>query len=276
MNGERRRCRMKIKVVFKNIILMLIALVIALVIGDGGRCQAQQAQQPGAQSFPITYGSNGDGLPRRLKVRGTITQVDYAPPRCGELIFPATFEVRLDGGAHDYKRPFVYLVVPCLYQPEGAEQELRGKRVEVTALKQDSKRRPCFYDIKTNSINSGGLPFYCVQREELLNGLTASASTATGPIEFEGTLAEGSTYRAMVECDREQAWRTVQPLRIPFHHAARIEWLNRREFPELLRASGKDCRRRIVFNVVAQETIKVSGQYRWNTTYRCRILRVEG
>ncbi|HEY0386381.1 MAG TPA: hypothetical protein VGC64_10235, partial [Pyrinomonadaceae bacterium] len=78
-----------------------------------------------------------------------------------------------------------------------------------------------------------------------------------------------------IECDREQEWRTVVPLRIPFHHAARIEWVNLREFPELVKAVGKDCRRRIVFSVIAQETFKVAGQYRWDTTYRCRILRVE-
>lgn len=264
---------MKRKVICKK--LGLLPIMLLVIVGGGGRCSAQRSQRIGAQSFPVTYGSKGDGLPRRLKVRGTITRVDYAPPRCGELIFAATFEVRLEDKPRGYNHPSVYLVVPCLYQPEGAEQELAGKRIEVMAVKQSGKREPCFYDIETNEINSDGLPFYCVEREELLKSVTASASRAQGPTEFAGTLAEGSTYGATIECDREQRWRTAKPLQPPFHHAARIEWLNLREFPQLVKAVGKDCRRRIVFRVAAQETVKVAGEYRWNTTYRCRILSVE-
>jgi hypothetical protein len=257
------------KSIFKLSILLLLALVCTIV------STAQPAPPAEAQSFPITYGSKNDGLPRRLKVRGTITQVSYAPPKCGELIFPATFAVKLDGKLEGYRHPFIYLVVPCLYQPEGAEKFL-NRRVEINATKQYEKRQPCFYDIEANHINSKGLPFYCAQREELLQSVTSrQASTTTAPIEFAGTLEQGVTYRALVTCDQQQEWRTVVSLRPPFHHAARIEWLNLRELQPLNRAKGNDCQQRIVFKVVARETNKVAGQYRWNTTYRCRILAVE-
>jgi len=235
-------------------------------------CLAQRATQPDPQSFPIVYGSQTDGLPEKLTARGTISQVNYALPRCGELIFAATFEIKLDGKLSGYDHPFLYLVVPCLYQPEGAEKFL-GQHVEIAATKQNEKRQPCFFDIESNRINSRGVPFYCAEREDLLKAISNSSSSS--PVEFEGWLKEGSTYRALVARDRDEEWRAVVPLRIPFHHAARIEWANLPEFPQLDKAKNDDCQRRIIFKVVARETVKVSGRYRWNTTYQCRIIAVE-
>lgn len=238
-------------------------------------CAGQSALPSERQSFPVTYGNSNDGFPQKLKARGTITRVSYAPPRCGELIFAATFEVKLDGKLSGYDAPFVYLVVPCLYKPEGPERFL-NRRVEINATKQDGKRRPCFFDIETNSVNSKGLPFYCAEREELLKTMTRNTSSAEpGPIEFDGTLEEGITYRALVVCDREQELRTIIPLRIPFHHAARIEWLNLREFPQLRKAKNARCQQQILFKVDSKEIIKVAGQKRWNTTYRCLVLALE-
>lgn len=255
------------KSVFQLSILMLFAVVVSEL------CLAQANRQ----SFPIRYGSKNDGLPRRLKVRGVISRVDYAPPHfCGELVFPTTLEVRLDRKASGYKHPFVYLVVPCLYQPEGALGFL-NQRIEINATKQYARGRPCFYDREENEIDSGGLPFYCADREELLKSVTGSlaAPPAKEPVEFEGTLEKGITYRALVTCDQAQEWRTVLPLHIPYHHAARIEWLNLREFPQLDKTKDARCQRRIVFQVVTQEIVKAAGQYRWNITYGCRIVAVE-
>lgn len=251
---------------FNLSILMLLAFLIM------AQCLAQQATQADPQSFPIVYGGKTDSLPEKLTARGTVTQVNYAPPRCGELIFAATFEIKLDGKLSGYDHPFLYLVVPCLYQPEGVEKFL-GQHVLITATKQNEKRQPCFFDMESNRINSRGVPFYCAEREDLLKGI--SNSTPSAPVEFEGTLEKGSTYRALVMCDKDEEWRAVVPLRIPFHHAARIEWTNLREFPQLSKGKNDDCQRRIVFKVVARETVKVYGQYRWNTTYECRIIAVE-
>lgn len=253
-------------------LLTFSLLALSLIVPCAGQRAAQQFER---QSFPIAYGSRNDGFPRKLKARGTISQVNYAPPRCGELIFAATFEIKLDGKLSGYRYPFLYLVVPCLYKPDGPEEFL-NQRIEISATKQDGKRRPCFFDIETNSINSKGVPFYCAEREELLKSITSGTnSAATEPIEFDGRLEEGITYRAFVICDQEQELKTIVPLRIPFHHAARIEWLNLREFPQLDKAKNARCRQQIVFKVIKRETIKVAGQNRWNTTYRCRILAIE-
>ncbi|MDT5060535.1 MAG: hypothetical protein QOH63_994 [Acidobacteriota bacterium] len=230
---------------------------------------AQQAAQP---LFPIVYGGKTDDLPEKLTVRGTISQVNYAPPRCGELIFAATFEIRLDGKLRGYNHPFLYLVVPCLYRPEGAEKFL-GQHIEITATKQYEKRQPCFFDIESNRINSKGVPFYCVKREELLKSVTGSSTVS--PVEFEGWLEEGSTYHALVTCDKDEEWRTVVSFRVPFHHAARIEWTNLSDFPQLKKAKRDDCQRRITFKVIARETVRVSGRDRWNTTYECKIIAVK-
>jgi hypothetical protein len=233
---------------------------------------AQRATRADPKVFPIVYGGQKDGLPERLIARGTVTQVNYAPPRCGELIFAATFEIKLDGKLSGYDHPALYLVVPCLYRPEGAEKFL-GQHVEIAATKQNENRQPCFFDIESNRINSRGVPFYCAEREDLLKAIGKSAPSS--PVEFEGTLEKGSTYRALVTCDHVEEWRTVVPLRLPFHHAARIEWTNLRGFPQRNKAKNDDCQRRIIFKVLARETVKVPGQYRWNTTYQCRIIAVE-
>lgn len=239
------------------------------------RCPAQQTMQTASQVFPILDGRKLDGLPRKLTARGTISRVDYAPPHCGELIFPTTLEIKLDAELSDYKYPFLYLVVPCLYRVEGAEG-LLNKRVEIIATKQEADARRCFFDIKTSKIDSGGLPFYCARREELLQAVAHEpASSVREALEFTGTLEKGTTYRALVKRDRTNEWHTVSRLKLPYHHAGRIEWLNLKDFPELNKPSRGPLLKHFVFKVTEEEVYKVSGQRRWNTTYYCRIVAVE-
>jgi hypothetical protein len=256
--------------VFKLSVLMLLAFFPA------GRCRAQQATRGEEKLFPITRGSRSDGLPRKLAVRGIIRRIDYAQPRsCGELIFPATVEIELDGRLSGYRHPFLYLVVPCLYQPEGA-QEFLNQHVLINATKPDETAQPCFFDIKTSGIDSGGLPFYCAKREEFLEALMREpVSPMTEPIEFAGTLEKGRTYRASVTPDGAAEWRLVLPLKLPFHHAGRVEWLNLKDFPALDKGASNALLKQIVFKVVERTIVKVAGQNRWNTTFDCRIVRIE-
>lgn len=116
---------------------------------------------------------------------------------------------------------------------------------------------------------------FCPAQERV--GLTAHLASGTeeDAVEFEGRLEEGQTYRAVLVCDKDGRWQPLIPIKVPYHHAALIEWLNLKDFPELKEADAQDCQRRIVFKVVSKETVKVNGQRRWNTTYRCRIVRVE-
>ncbi|HYO90681.1 MAG TPA: hypothetical protein VEQ40_03565, partial [Pyrinomonadaceae bacterium] len=233
-------------------------LLLAFVVPHTGR--AQQATREGPQLFPITHGSPDDGLPQKLRARGTITRIDYAPPRCGELIFPATLEIKPDGRMSGYNHPFLYLVVPCLYQPQGAEKFL-NQQVEITVRKQGADRQPCFYDVGSSRIDSRGVPFYCADREELLRAVVREPVPARKePLEFAGTLEEGFTYRALVIFDQEQQWRPVAPLKLPSHHAGRVEWLNLKDFPELTKRPPNIRLKQFVFKVSGKKIVKVSGQ----------------
>ena len=113
---------------------------------------------------------------------------------------------------------------------------------------------------------------FCLAQERV--GLTTDLAAETeDAVEFEGYLEEGRTYRAVVVCDKNGRWRPRLPIKVPSHHAARIDWLNLKDFPQLRGVDPHDCQRRIVFKVVSKETVKVNGQRRWNTTYRCLIER---
>jgi hypothetical protein len=110
--------------------------------------------------------------------------------------------------------------------------------------------------------------------------LAVFVSGATGQsqqqvVEFAGLIQKGPTYRAQISYDKEQGWRTVVKLRVPYHHAARVEWVNLNEYPVLDKPDERSRKKRIVFELESREVVKVSGQERWNTTYRCRIIAVE-
>jgi hypothetical protein len=253
-----------------------LSILTLLAFSQASLCAAQQTTAAGKKSFPIVRGRKGDGLPRRLMARGTVSRVDYAPPRsCGELIFAATVEIKLDEKPDGYEHPFLYLVVPCLYQPAGAQGFL-NRHVEVAASKPDETARPCFFDIKQSAIDSKGLPFYCAKREELLRGLMSEPlSSQAEPVEFAGTLEKGTTYRAEVRREEAKEWRLSVPLKLPFHHAGRVEWLNLKEFPELAKGPSGAPRKRIVFKVVGRTIFKVAGVRRWNNVFDCLIVSIE-
>lgn len=95
------------------------------------------------------------------------------------------------------------------------------------------------------------------------------------PEEFSGLIQKGPTYRAQIIYVKEDGWRTVVKLRVPNHHAARIEWANLDDYPVLDRSGEHSHRQRILFTMESRDVVKVPGQERWNTTYRCRIVAVE-
>ena len=103
----------------------------------------------------------------------------------------------------------------------------------------------------------------------------AAAHAQQAPVEFDGLIQKGPTYRAQISYDKEQGWRTVVKLRLPYHHAARIEWINLSEYPILEKPVEHARRQRILFIMESREVVKVPGQERWNTTYRCRVIAVE-
>jgi hypothetical protein len=196
--------------------------------------------------------------------------VEYALSPCGESIFAAAFEIKLKGKLKGYDHPFLYVVVPCLYQPEGAEKPL-NRSIKLAVEKQNS-RLPCFFDDPSYGIDSGGLPYYCAGREEILQAI-AHKPVSSAPVEFKGTLEWGSRYRAQLTYDRDGVWRTRIRVRVPYHHAALIEWTNLGKFPQLDKAKTAGGQPWIVFKVLSREIVRLRD--RWDVTFRCQILAVE-
>ena len=86
---------------------------------------------------------------------------------------------------------------------------------------------------------------------------------------FEGELKPGWAYITGLDHIKEKGLQLGVPLKIPLHHASRIEWTNEDKFP-LLRESGV---RFITFRVVSKETRQIE-RNRWNDTYICEIIEV--
>jgi hypothetical protein len=86
---------------------------------------------------------------------------------------------------------------------------------------------------------------------------------------FEGELREGWTYIAGFQHVKEKGLQLGVPLKMPLHHAVRVEWTNEDKFP-LLRKSGV---RFMTFRVVSKETRQVE-KYMWREVYVCEIIEV--
>jgi hypothetical protein len=84
------------------------------------------------------------------------------------------------------------------------------------------------------------------------------------PQEFEGALDVGRTYRARVGADSVTG--LAIPLKLPFHHSGRIEWVD----PEALPRPEAGRAKTIVFEVLSRETRRVDTRA-WRTSYRCSI-----
>lgn len=93
-------------------------------------------------------------------------------------------------------------------------------------------------------------------------------------INYEGTLQAGKVYRATVRGDRQLGLSLTPPLRVPIHHAWRVEWINLSRFRALLRLRDSSREQQVVFSVISDE-IKPIAERRWNRTLRCEVLMVE-
>ncbi|MEK7722801.1 MAG: hypothetical protein AAB336_00475 [Acidobacteriota bacterium] len=90
-------------------------------------------------------------------------------------------------------------------------------------------------------------------------------------IDFAGDLQKGKSYSAEIAFDEKfNEWQTVKRLKVPFHHAGRIEWSNLKDFVILKNPDEKKCNR-IVFKVVSKK-IYQADRNRWNTIYQAKIL----
>ena len=85
--------------------------------------------------------------------------------------------------------------------------------------------------------------------------------------EFTGELEKGKIYSAEIEFDEGfREWQTVKPLKLHFHHAGRIEFMNIKNFN-----LSQNSKQKIVFKVISKK-IYQAGRNRWNTIYQTKII----
>lgn len=92
---------------------------------------------------------------------------------------------------------------------------------------------------------------------------------------YTGLLTAGECYRAQVLFDPAGGLHLATSPRLPAHHAGRVEWTNRKDIPKLLRPPLDPPHRFAVFRVLSADVQKAGDTLRWNTTYRCRIYRLD-
>ena len=90
---------------------------------------------------------------------------------------------------------------------------------------------------------------------------------------FAGVLEQGESYRAKAIFRDPPAFEIAPAVKIPPHHAARLEWSNLDKFPALA-AQGRGTSLSVVFRVLSK-TVARQGSTRWNTEYLCEIRKVE-
>ena len=91
-------------------------------------------------------------------------------------------------------------------------------------------------------------------------------------VTFDGSLREGFTYRGTVRGDKDFGLSFNTPLRVPMHHAVRLEWTNLKQFRVLQRLRRDE--KQIVFRVVKDDIHQILPQ-RWDHTFQLEILLVE-
>lgn len=94
------------------------------------------------------------------------------------------------------------------------------------------------------------------------------------PVEYRGTLEAKATYVLRGEHDPSRGVDLLAELRppklkLPMHHAARVEWTDEAAIAALPRGAL-----RLEFVVEAVDVVRVT-ERRWNSTFRCRLVRAE-
>ncbi len=120
---------------------------------------ALQGNTENTQEFPVIYGKKNDGFPDRLSTRGVISKVSFARD-CGLVRGGGVLQIKLARTQPGYNDEHIYVIAPCLLGSEGREKYV-GTVVcmSVTKMKVGDM---CNSDYIHNSIDSKGVPFYCL------------------------------------------------------------------------------------------------------------------
>jgi hypothetical protein len=103
----------------------------------------------------------------------------------------------------------------------------------------------------------------------LMFAVAVGDAGSSTPRAYSGQLESGVLYELTCPGTELQAELSPPRLRVPMHHAGRVEWSNPDQLATLSRA-----RTRIVF-IVERVVVERISERRWNTTYHCRVQRIE-
>jgi hypothetical protein len=137
-----------------------------------------------SQPVLVKFGKKDDGFAESLKIRGTIIELTFGQAYCGTIFWSGTVKVKLLNKIEGYPYENVFVVVPCFLDPDNEEKYL-NKTINLEVSKsydnynRYDKKKPCYFEIITNNINSGGVPFYCSKlgQEELLKNIEREATS---------------------------------------------------------------------------------------------------
>ena len=111
------------------------------------------------QEFPVIYGKKDDGFPDNVNLRGEIGKVSFSQS-CGFVRGGGVLQIKVARSTPGYDREHIYVVAPCLLGYEGYEQ-YPGTEVCMT-VKKMKQGEMCHADYIHNTIDSKGVPFYCL------------------------------------------------------------------------------------------------------------------
>ena len=127
---------------------------------DSSKRIAREVSQP----VQVVFGKKGDGLPETMFVVGRITELSFSRA-CGGVLWSGTIKLQLLEKIRNYPYKNVYVVVNCL-EDSRDEKKYLGKVVKLKLLKlypkyRHSRGEGFYFELIDNTINSGGVPFYC-------------------------------------------------------------------------------------------------------------------
>jgi hypothetical protein len=111
------------------------------------------------QEVPVTYGKKDDGFPDSVYLHRWIAKMSFTG-NCGLSRGAGVLQIKLARTWPKYNRDYIYVAASCLLGWEGDDQ-YAGKAVCMTV----DKMKPddtCGADYIHNTIDSKGVPFYCL------------------------------------------------------------------------------------------------------------------
>lgn len=122
-------------------------------------CATLHGQTRNDQELPVIYGKKDDGFPDSLTIRGVIRKMSFTAD-CGFSRGAGVLQIKPTNTFPAYNREYIYVAAPCLLGWEGDEQ-YPGKEVCMT-VKKMKQGDTCHADFINNTIDSKGVPFYCL------------------------------------------------------------------------------------------------------------------